>query len=85
MRASATVNLKITSEKHIELILKSLRPEVNDHRSARSRVDLERSEPFLVLKVEARDTTALRASLNTYLRWVDSTLRVLKLLETERS
>jgi len=83
MRASATVNLKIASEKRIELILESLRPEVNDHHSARSSVDLEINGPFLVLKVEARDTTALRASLNTYLRWIDSTLRVLKLLETE--
>lgn len=83
MRASATVNLKMTSEKHIELILESLRPEVNDHHAARSKVDLEKNGPFLVLKVKARDTTALRASLNTYLRWVDSTLRVLEFLETE--
>ena len=82
MRASATVNLKMTSGKQAELIVKSLEPEINDQHAARSMLGLERNGSLLVLKIEARDTIALRASLNTYLRWVDSTFRVLKLLET---
>ncbi len=83
MRANATVNMKMPSERHAELIAKSLEPEINDQHAARSMLGLERDGSFLVLKTRARDTTALRASLNTYLRWVDSTLRVLEILETE--
>lgn len=83
MRATAILNLKMPSENHASLIVKSLKPEITYQHVARSMVGLEKNGFFLVLKVEARDTTALRASLNTYLRWVDSTLRVLKVLETE--
>jgi len=34
-----------------------------------------------VLKVEARDTVALRAALNAYLRWINSMVNVLEVLE----
>jgi tRNA threonylcarbamoyladenosine modification (KEOPS) complex Pcc1 subunit len=44
---------------------------------------LEKDDNFLVLKVEARDTVALRAALNAYLRWINSTLNVLEVLEKQ--
>jgi tRNA threonylcarbamoyladenosine modification (KEOPS) complex Pcc1 subunit len=37
----------------------------------------------LVLNVEARDTVALRAALNAYLRWICSTISVLEALEKD--
>jgi tRNA threonylcarbamoyladenosine modification (KEOPS) complex Pcc1 subunit len=42
---------------------------------------LEREGDFLVLKVEAKDTVALRAALNAYLRWIGSTVKVLEVVE----
>ncbi|HJW97931.1 MAG TPA: KEOPS complex subunit Pcc1 [Candidatus Bathyarchaeia archaeon] len=36
----------------------------------------------LILEIEAYDTTALRASLNSYLRWINSILDVLNNLKT---
>jgi tRNA threonylcarbamoyladenosine modification (KEOPS) complex Pcc1 subunit len=35
----------------------------------------------LVLDVEAKDTVALRATLNAYLRWINSTANVLETIE----
>jgi tRNA threonylcarbamoyladenosine modification (KEOPS) complex Pcc1 subunit len=35
-----------------------------------------------VLTVEASDTVALRAALNAYLRWINSTVTVLETLES---
>jgi tRNA threonylcarbamoyladenosine modification (KEOPS) complex Pcc1 subunit len=37
----------------------------------------------LVLRIEAKDTIALRATSNAYLRWISSIMNVLSALERE--
>ena len=81
MKATAIVRLKFPSEKRLEIVFKSLKPEADRPATMRSRAKMERDGNFLVLKVEARDTVALRAALNAYLRWINSTLNVLEVLE----
>jgi tRNA threonylcarbamoyladenosine modification (KEOPS) complex Pcc1 subunit len=81
MKATAIVRQKFPSEKRLETVLKALKPEVDKPATMRSRAKLEKDDNFLVLKVEARDTVALRAALNAYLRWINSTLNVLEVLE----
>jgi len=81
MKATAVVRLKFSSEKRLEIVFKALEPEVDKPVTMRSRARLEKDDSFLVLKVEARDAVALRAALNAYLRWINSTLNVLEVLE----
>ena len=81
--ATAIVRLKFPSEKRLEIVFKALKPEVDKPATMRSRAKLEKDDNFLVLKVEARDTVALRAALNAYLRWINSTLNVLEVLEKQ--
>jgi KEOPS complex subunit Pcc1 len=81
MKAKATVRLKFSSEKHLQIVFNSLKPEIRKPTSTRSKAYLQREKSFLVLKVEANDTVALRAALNAYLRWVNSTVDVLETLE----
>jgi tRNA threonylcarbamoyladenosine modification (KEOPS) complex Pcc1 subunit len=83
MKARAVVRLKSPSEKHLEIILKALEPEVKKPTTLRSRESLEKDGEFLVLKVEAKDTVALRAALNAYLRWIRSVAGVLEVLEMQ--
>jgi len=83
MKEKAIVRLKFPSEKHLEIVFKALEPEVKKPTTMRSRTSLEKDGTFLVLKVEARDTVALRAALNAYLRWINSTMNVLEVLETQ--
>jgi KEOPS complex subunit Pcc1 len=83
MKARATVRLKFPSGKKLETILRSLEPEVNSPTSARSQASLAKEGSFLILKIEAKDTVALRAALNAYLRWMNSILNVFKTLEGE--
>ena len=77
---SAIVHLKFPSEKRLEIVFKALEPEVDKSVTMRSRAELEKEDNFLVLKIEARDTVALRAALNAYLRWINSALSVLEVL-----
>ena len=77
MKATAIVRQKFPSEKRLEIVFKALKPEVDKPATMRSRAKLEKGDNFLVLKVEAGDTVALRAALNAYLRWINSMIRLL--------
>ena len=81
MKAKATVRLRLSSEKQLTTILDALVPEANRPVNVRAKAVLERDGNFAVLKVEAKDTVALRAALNTYLRWIGSTVKVLEAVE----
>ena len=81
MKTNANIRLKFSSEKKLQTILNSLKPEVNNPATTRARTILKKEDRSLVLRVEADDTVALRASLNAYLRWINSILNVLEVLE----
>jgi KEOPS complex subunit Pcc1 len=81
MKARAVVRLKFPSEKHSGIIYEALMPEIKKPATVRSRADLKKDSDFLILKIEAGDTVALRAALNAYLRWIKSMLDVLEVLE----
>ena len=77
----ATVRLKFGSQKQIKTLLSALTPETNDTVTRRANVKLEKDGLFLVLTVESEDTVALRATLNAYLRWINSTVNVIGVVE----
>jgi len=81
VKTNANIRLKFSSEKKLQTILNSLKPEVNNPATTRARTILKKEDRSLVLRVEADDTVALRASLNAYLRWINSILNVLEVLE----
>jgi tRNA threonylcarbamoyladenosine modification (KEOPS) complex Pcc1 subunit len=81
MKAKASVRLRFSSEKQLTTLLNALAPEANRPVNLRARAALDRDGNFLVLKVEAKDTVALRAALNAYLRWIGSAVKVLEVVE----
>ena len=81
MKAKATIRLRLSSEKQLTTILDALAPEANRPVNVRAKATLERDGDFAVLTVEAKDTVALRAALNAYLRWIGSTVKVLETVE----
>jgi KEOPS complex subunit Pcc1 len=70
VRRSATINLELASEKLVETLIIALTPETRRPTTSRSRVRLEGKGKRLTIRIEANDTSALRATLNSYLRWV---------------
>lgn len=69
------------NRRYLETVFKALEPEVRKSPTMRSRAFLEKEDTFLILKIEANDTVALRAAVNAYLRWIDSIRNVLGVLE----
>jgi KEOPS complex subunit Pcc1 len=81
IKAKATVRLKFTSDKRLTTLLNALMPEANASVTRRSVVKLVKDDSFLLLKVEAEDTVALRSTLNAYLRWINSAINVIDVVE----
>lgn len=63
--------------KQAEIVLKALEPEVDSSPSKRSRVELNLTGKVLDINITASDATSLRASVNSYLRWIMLSLDVL--------
>lgn len=72
--ANATVKIEFSDKRRLEIVLKSLDVEAKKPATGRSSVDLGKQDLSLVLHVKAKDTVALRSTLNTYLRWIGSML-----------
>ncbi len=85
MKSRATVSLKLPSKKEAQIIVTSLKPETLRGSSHRSEASVRTEGRVLVLEIEAKDTTALRASLNAYLRWINSIFDILKNLKANES
>ena len=84
IRAKATIRLKFASEKQLEALFCALKPETDNIETRRANVHLRKEACFLTLTVEAGDTVALRATLNAYLHWIQSTLSVIDVLEHQK-
>jgi len=79
--AKATVRLDFSSQKQLSALFCALMPEANTQVTRRAKIKLEEKGLTLVLTVEAEDTVALRATINAYLRWINSTINVIDVVE----
>ena len=79
--AKAFVRLKFASQKQLSTLFVALTPEANAQATRRANVKLEKDGLFLILTVEADDTVALRATVNAYLRWINSMVNVMYVVE----
>ncbi len=67
---TATLTVELSEPESADALERALRPEAR-REVPRARAELERVGPSSVrLRVEARDTGAMRAALNTYLGWI---------------
>ena len=68
-QASARVELHFSSAKVANAICGSLKPEEILPESARCQANISRRKNVLCLEIDAKDTAAMRAALNSFLRW----------------
>ncbi len=80
-RAEARIEVDV-SPSDSEVILSSLRPEVESLSSDRSNVRVEKSANGVALIIKADDVTALRAAVNSYLHWIQGIIDIGKRIRT---
>ncbi len=86
--ASAIINIDVESEAKAEKISSALILESKTTARFRSNVTIKKAGKTVKLYFEAPDITSLRASINSFCRWVwmlNKTLEVIKILESRES
>lgn len=83
MKAKAVVYLRFPTNREREIVTRSLEPEIRKPVTPRSRAAIENKSRLLILRVDANDTIALRSALNAYLRWINSIMNVLLIMEKQ--
>ena len=76
---SAKVNIVLGADL-LDAVKTALIPEAQSPSSERSRIEVRIQGNELVIETFASDTTALRASLNSYLRWVQGIQGIVDIL-----
>lgn len=71
--AKANISLAFDSAKNANAIYNALKPEMDAGPSDRTRVSLHLKKNIMDIDIEAADATSLRASVNTYFRWINMT------------
>jgi tRNA threonylcarbamoyladenosine modification (KEOPS) complex Pcc1 subunit len=70
MKAQAVIRLNFSSEKQLKAVLEALKPETETSSTPRSKVYMQTEDQTLILDFRAKDTSALRAATNSYLRLI---------------
>lgn len=65
--------LSFKGSKNIDKTLESLTPEIEDSMK-RTKIDISLAPPQIT--IDSEDTSALRAALNSYLRWIDISKKI---------
>jgi KEOPS complex subunit Pcc1 len=81
MKAQAVIHLNFSSEKQLKVVLGALRPETETSATPRSKVHMKTEDQSLILEFKANDTSALRASMNSYLRLIGVAMNLQKFTE----
>jgi tRNA threonylcarbamoyladenosine modification (KEOPS) complex Pcc1 subunit len=76
-----SIRLNFSDPKQLAATITALKPEINSPVTHRANADLQVYDCFLVLNITAKDTVALRAMTNVYLRWIASIVNILEVIE----
>lgn len=81
----AEIAIELGSRRRVGAVYLALKPETKRSIGPRSRVKISREGRTLRLTVSAKDANALRAALNSYLRWVSGSLDLIRVVNHPES
>ena len=73
------LEIEFDNPREAEIILGSIKPEINGSPSDRTSVNIDIHDNTLKIIINAKDTASIRASLNSYLRWIKLSKEVINL------
>ncbi len=87
MKATATIRLRFPSRQQLLAVFRALEPETRSSVTGRSKVTIARKNKTLMLTLifAAKDTSALRAAVNSYLHWAHLTMDALESVGPSRN
>ena len=87
MKATATIRLRFPTNKQLSAVFRALEPETRSSVTGRSKVTITKEDKVLMLTLvfTAKDTSALRAAVNSYLHWARLTMEALESVGLSRN
>jgi tRNA threonylcarbamoyladenosine modification (KEOPS) complex Pcc1 subunit len=87
MIANATIRLRFPTKQQLSAVFRALEPETHGSVTSRSKVRIAKEDNTLMLTLvfTAKDTSALRAAVNSYLHWTHLTVDALESLGLSRN
>lgn len=62
-----------------KIIYNSISPELSFSRNDRSTTSMTLEDKSIVIKINSKDVVSLRASINSYVRWINLSIEILKI------
>lgn len=72
-------NIELEDSDEARIIYNSIRPEISYARNERSTTEIELDNNIIVIKILSKDVVSLRASINSYVRWIKLSSEILKI------
>jgi tRNA threonylcarbamoyladenosine modification (KEOPS) complex Pcc1 subunit len=87
MNATATIRLRFPTKEQLSAVFRALEPETRSSVTGRSKVTITKEDKVLMLTLvfTAKDTSALRAAVNSYLHWARLTMDALESVGLSRN
>lgn len=71
--------LEMDTPEEARIIFNSIKPEIDFEQNERSKTDIRLDSNEIFINIESRDVVSLRASINSYVRWINLSLKILKI------
>lgn len=71
--------IELNDNREAEIVYNSIKPEITFARNERSTSEIELSENTILIKIFSNDVVSLRASINSYVRWIKLSTEILKI------
>ena len=81
MKAQAAIHLSFSSNRYSKIVFQALEPETHAMLTSRSKVQIKKEDSRLTINIEAKDISALRATINSYLRHSYLTKNIIQFLD----
>ena len=79
---SAIIEIEFEERKDLDIIFRSVKPEV-EKEIPKTKVSIEKIDNKMILRIESKDTSSLRAACNSFLRWIETARYVKEVIEVE--
>ena len=77
---SAVIEIEFEERKDLDIIFRSVKPEV-EKEIPKTKVSIEKIDNKMILRIESKDTSSLRAACNSFLRWIETARSVKEVIE----
>lgn len=72
-------NIELDNSHDAEIVYNSIKPEITFARNERSTSEIELTGNTINIKIFSNDVVSLRASINSYVRWIKLATEILKI------